>query len=360
MQQRTAGWTRRLLIISSSMLMVLASLLFGIVPETFASPARMKTGTTLLPPGTIVHAASCEQAPPQSAKDRATYSAAELARYGLPPRTPGEPFAKWATIVRTAGQRVCDYTIGAPLPRVAPLSAQLESSIIWAGNVADESTSGQHYTEADMDYQVPCIGGTPPDNDPAGMATWIGLGGNTLQSPSLVQVGVSAYQSHTFQIYQAFVENTGGTDTAPHNIFPLSCADHVYVKVWGGNCMYLQRLSDGKNTGNQCYGPNNDGQSAEAIAERSKSEQYFANFGTVTFHGVGITDNGSYLGMDGLPHDYYQVYNCAHWISDSCTSYYGTPLATVGPIQSDPGDVPYDKYAVTWQSYGIRWPWFSN
>lgn len=94
MQQRTAGWTRRLLIISSSMLMVLASLLFGIVPETFASPARMKTGTTLLPPGTIVHAASCEQAPPQSAKDRATYSAAELARYGLPPRTPGEPFAK--------------------------------------------------------------------------------------------------------------------------------------------------------------------------------------------------------------------------------------------------------------------------
>src|SRR5215813_4683034 len=39
---------------------------------------------------------ACEQPPPQSVKDRATYSAAELERYGLPPRTAAEPSEKWA------------------------------------------------------------------------------------------------------------------------------------------------------------------------------------------------------------------------------------------------------------------------
>jgi Peptidase A4 family len=348
-----ASSIKKFLLSIGSILVVLASLGLGLTPAT----ARAHAAAQSLQPGTVVHAASCEQAPPQSAKDRATYSAAELARYGLPPRTPGEPFAKWAKIVRNASKRVCDYTIGASRT-ISPFTASPAQSLIWAGYVADESVSGQNYTEADMDYFVPCVTGTPPNNDPAGMATWIGLGGYA--TINMIQVGVSAYQSHDFLIYQAFVENTGGTDTGPHNIFPLNCGDHVYVKVWNGHCMYLQRLNDGKNTGNQCYGPNNDGQSAQAIAERSGMQPYFAKFGTVTFKGVGITDNGVYRPMgyhpNQVPHFYYQVYNCIRWVGQQCSLFASTPLATVGPIQDDPGNPPYDKYAVTWNGYGTPWP----
>lgn len=329
--------------------------MFGVAPDMAVAHGATTTATPL-PPGTVVHAASCEQAPPQSAKDRTTYSAAELARYGLPPRTPGEPFEKWAKIVRNAGERVCDYTIGASRS-VSALTASPAQSAIWAGYVVDESVKGQSYTEADMDYFVPCISGTPPNNGEAGMATWIGLGGRA--TINMIQVGVSAYQSNSFLIYQAFVENTGGTDTGPHNIFPLNCGDHVYVQVRNGNCMYLQRLNDGKNTGNQCYGPSHDNQSAQAIAERSSMQPYFANFGTVTFKGVGITDNAVYRPMgyhpNQVPHYSVEIYQC-QWNLDICGGYDPTPLATVGPIQDDPGNTPFDKYAVTWHGYGTPAP----
>jgi hypothetical protein len=336
----------------SGVVMILAALVFGAVPSR-ANARGATTAATPLALGTVVHAASCEQAPPQSAKDRATFSTAELARYGLPPRTPGEPFEKWAKIVRNAGERVCDYTIGAS-STISPLSASPSQSTIWAGNVADESVTGQNYTEADMDFYVPCISGIPPKNDDAGMATWIGLGGHATKN--MIQVGVRAAETSGINIYQVFVENTGGTDNGQHIMFGLSCGQHVYVKVWNGNCMYLQWLGNGENTGNQCYGPNNDGQSAEAIAERSSIDPYFANFGTVTLYGVGITDNGSYLGMNQVPHFYYQVYNCSRWVGRSCSVFETTALATVGPIQNDPGNPPYDQYAVTWHGYGTPWP----
>jgi hypothetical protein len=127
-------------------------------------------GASDLPPGTLVHAASCEQAPPQSVKDRATYTAAELARYGLPPRAPGEPFAKWANIVRSVEKRVCDYTIGVGHWWVIIHNGS------WAGFVADESSPGQNYSEADMDYYVPCISTAtlPPSEETAAMAAWVG------------------------------------------------------------------------------------------------------------------------------------------------------------------------------------------
>ena len=354
---RTVKWARRFLVSASSALVVLASLQFGILPNTAAHV--MPQTANSLPPGTVVHAASCEQAPPQSVKDRATYSDAELARYGLPPRNAGLPLDKWAKVVRNARERVCDYTIGAPVtvPGAIP-PAQMYKNVFWGGNFADESVSGQNYTEADMDYYVPCVTGTPPGNELAGMSTWIGLGGSMFASqPSMIQVGATAYQSHEFLLYQSFVENTGGTDVGQHKLFPLNCGDHLFVMVWGGNCMYLDRLNDGKNTGDQCYGPPNDGQSAEAIAERSHFESYFADFGTVTFYGVGLRDNGSYLGMNQVPHDYNNVYDCNHWVSgDNCTLFSNTRLAYVGPINPDPGDKPYDEYAVTWQGYGSPLP----
>jgi hypothetical protein len=104
-------WSLKRLVCFISLLVVMTSLvaIWAEVPDTNVVHAA---GASNPPPGTVVHATSCEQAPPQSAKDRATYTSAELARYGLPPQTPGEPFAKWATMVRAAGKRICDYTIG--------------------------------------------------------------------------------------------------------------------------------------------------------------------------------------------------------------------------------------------------------
>lgn len=63
----------------------------------------------------------------------------------------------------------------------------------WAGNYADESTPGQTYTEADMDYFVPCIVGTPPGEASAAMGAFIGLGGANTSGP-LVQTGTADFQ----------------------------------------------------------------------------------------------------------------------------------------------------------------------
>lgn len=323
------------------------------VPATrVAHPSQSLLGSQSRPgAGVLVHASSCEQAPPQSQKDRATYSLAELARYGLPPRTPGESFSRWASIVRGAGRRVCDYT--ASNDRWG-----LTQNWNWAGNVADESSSGQNYTETDMDYFVSCIIGTPPTQDSAIMGAWIGLGGDPGQN--LVQTGTTAsqeidpYDGKWVNLYQTFVENTADpVHPGAKYFFAVSCGQHIYVKVWGGNCMYLQRIDDGTNTGNQCYGPAADSTSAEAIVERNGNYVNFVNFGYITFKGVGITDNGSYLAMNQVPHHYEQPYDCLPPLPNDppCTKYASTPLATVGPIQSDPNDWPYDKYAVNWVQY---------
>ncbi|HEX5441193.1 MAG TPA: hypothetical protein VFW76_09935, partial [Ktedonobacterales bacterium] len=328
---RTQSWPmlrplhRSILVI----LIVVTAILWAAAPKTAttvhaAGAARSDT----LPPGTVVHAAFCEQAPPQSAKDRATYTPAELARYGLPPRMPSQPFDKWAKMVRAAGERVCDYTIGDSQIGVSP-SWVLIHNANWAGYVADESYAGQNYTEADMDYYVPCITGAPPDPDNPGtavMGAWIGLGGNNGVGP-LIQAGTLDFQNwdpiHGYQpLYQAFVENTGpdpNNPDPPHYSFTMSCNTQVYVEVWGGNCMWVLDLDNrGLNT-QQCYGQPASNQSAEAMVERNLCScyPYFAHFfdpssstSTITFHGVGITDNGGYKAMYQVPHNKDQIYDC--------------------------------------------------
>jgi hypothetical protein len=195
------------------------------------------------------------------------------------------------------------------------------------------------------------------------MGAWIGLGGNT--AVPLVQAGTVDFQNwdpfHGYQnVYQVFVENTG-TDVQnpdpPHYFFTMSCGAHIYVKVWGGDCMYVLDIGSGVNTGNQCYGVSASNTSAEAIAERNDNTidyPYFTDFSSITFHGVGITDNGSYKAMNNLPHDFTEPRNCLD-LNNNCIRTtlvgWGPPLATVGPIQNDPNDVPYDMYTVTWKLY---------
>jgi hypothetical protein len=304
------------------------------------------------PPGTVVHAAKCEQAPPQSVKDRATYTPAELDRFGLPPRTPGEPFDKWAKVVRGAGERVCDYTVG------AERWTSEQNSFNWAGNFADESTGGQVYTEADLDYYVSCIGAVAPNGQSADYAAWVGLGG--VYTGNLVQTGTAGFQKFNSingwqNTYWTWVENLGNnSDPGAHYLFAVNCGDHMYVKAWDSGstgCMYIMRIRDGKNSGNQCYGPKSDEQSGEAIVEQNYQYPNLARFGSETFYGVGITDHGGYYGVNNLPHDYSNMFECQPISNFPLCTRYGDQLAWTGPIQNDPGDVPYDQYAVNWSNY---------
>lgn len=109
------------------------------------------------------------------------------------------------------------------------------------------------------------------------------------------------------------------------------------------------------NTGNQCYGTNTSGLSAEAIAERSTNfadYPYFADFNSVMFKGVGITDNGYYKAMNQVPYDKDQPYFCqTRDHAGKCTQFVGDPFATVSDIFPDPNNPPGDKYNVTWQHY---------
>jgi hypothetical protein len=185
-----------------------------------AHPAAANAATSPL-----VHTKSCEQAPPQSVKDRATYTDDELRRYGLPTRTAAEPFEKWAKVVRNAGKRNCD-AVETQQRRDLELP-----SLNWGGYVANQGTPGQYYTEIDTDYYVPCVN---PNNAPvvynpwtrsntlgSDISHWIGLGGGRLSSGTppvqgeyLVQVGTLAnnprYVTNVGYVwdYWTFMENT--------------------------------------------------------------------------------------------------------------------------------------------------------
>src|SRR5262249_34843823 len=149
---------------------------------------------------------SCEQAPPQSAKDRATYTPAELDRYGLPQRAPGEPFEKWAKIVRNQRVRHCDYSLSAEQDR-----ATGQYPLFWAGYVADQSSPSQSYSEIDRDYYVPC--GLAPYDTSSAESQWIGLGGGPLTPGAghgpgaLLQTGSEVRWSGTTPTYWMWWED---------------------------------------------------------------------------------------------------------------------------------------------------------
>lgn len=314
----------------------------------WAAPRGGASSGAPIPPGTVIHAASCEQPPAQSAKDRTTYTAAEIQRYGLPPREPGESFDHWAQIVRSIGtKRYCDRQVTNLRTHLQATSDQHFTN--WAGNIADEPNifNPETYSEIDMDFYVPCV---TAGQDDAHASFWVGLGG--WNNNNLVQTGVDAHRFYVANYgwasnYHAWVENYGDTQNPGENeVFPVSCNDHMWVRAGGSegsNCNYVADWTTGQYS-DQCYGPGANQTSAEGIAERPSlngTVTILANFGTVTFRGVGITDNGSYKAMSAVNHDYSNM-----WSNDNSYT-----LATVGPIVNDPNDNPYDDYDVTWQRY---------
>lgn len=322
------------------------SLLVCLISTVFAQAVQASsTGhntTAPYPPGTVIHAASCEQAPPQSVKDRATYTPAELARYGLPPRSPNEPFDHWAQMVRAAGKRVCDR-------KVTNLKNTMDLHYWnWAGNIADEPQSGgRSYSEVDANFYVPCV---TTGNYDSNASFWVGLGGVTNKNNNLVQTGIDAHHLYVanngwYTTSAAWVENLGDAQNPDENdVFYVDCGDKMWVKAYNGNCMYIVDIISGVNS-NQCYGPNANNTTAEAIAERPglgppQSYTLLADFGSVVFHGVGLVENGSYIGMNQANHDYSNM-----WAIDGSHE-----LAIVGPIQYDSTDQPPDMYTVTWKA----------
>ena len=355
-------WMRTLIAPACTLIALVGAMMATAIPGTTvaaaaAPPPRVASAWSgSLPQGSLVHPSRCEQAPPQTVKDRATYSPAELAQYGLPPRSPGEPFEKWAQIVRTATTRSCDYTVG-----TAPHFSDFKSDA-WAGNVDDQSAGAVTYTETDMDYIMPGIRSDTPNN--AIFAAWIGLGGGVSASPLvLVQIGTLAWRDGSgVNHYKAFWENTGPGDSGGNEFsgFTVSPNTKYYVKVWNGKCAFIQNVATGVNTANGCAGgANTDGKSAEAIVERNYDHgaQSLADFGSVTFDGVGVTNsNGTYKGIGLYGHYYAQIYRCGDVICDidpvtHQLKHPGALLASVGPISDDPNDWPNTqvKYTVTWK-----------
>jgi hypothetical protein len=143
-----------------------------------------------LPAGTVVHAASCLQPPPQSVKDRAAYTPQELQAYGLPPRESTEPFSRWAQVVRSATVRFCNRTVSSARNNPVHAAGDLYSQT-WVGWEANQGHSSVNYSETDMDYYEPC-----PDNSQSSEeAMWAGLGGEG--NNYLVQTGTIVYRSWT-------------------------------------------------------------------------------------------------------------------------------------------------------------------
>ena len=210
----------------------------------------------------------------------------------------------------------------------------------WGGNIGDLGRGGTtDFSEIDMDYYEPC-----PDNQQESWESmWVGIGG--YYTGNLVQTGTSVHRywngSEWFNDHEAFVENTAASNPGEQDLFTISCNDHMYVKVWNGNCMFVEDLNNGVNSGNQCYGPAADSMSAEAIAERPIVKGNWAplaDFHTETFYGVGVTYNGNYDSMADVPHDY------SNMEADDKSH----DLTSTGYIVNDPGDTPYDQFAQTW------------
>jgi|GEM_PF-2354989 len=374
---RSARWLRNKAIFTALALVVLVVATGG---STLSADAAAKTASSV---GKSIATASCEQAPAQSVKDRATYTPAELARYGLPPRTAAEPFEKWAQVVRAARTRNC-----------SPIATNLQRTDVkhatWSGYAADQSQGNHNYTEIDVDYYVPCV--NTPYSTLQDKSEWIGLGGArptptaTYSGTPLVQTGTDVQDLYIsnqgwVRTYWAWTENTLATaaddpiyGSNEKRLFAINCGDHMYAKVYSGactktnsqpgnicGCTYIQRLNDGSNGGTQCYGPPPSPQSAETIVERSPAAASLADFGTMTFHGVGITDTGTtwpgYRRMDELPNQRITMYGCKSFVEVDCAVDHnfnqvvnGHVLAWPTNITNDPGDVPYDQLSVVYNN----------
>ena len=340
-----------------------------LVPEGKMTPSSTGFPTQVSPPRPI---AGCLQ--PPAHYDPLKLTAAQMRAYGIAPRTPGEPLSKWLKYEAHVGHHVCvtqssNAVVGwggvsssvSSAGKLGPLASVQYTNDIWGGKVADQNCGSQgqgiscqdfthNYIETDTDYYVHCPSYTPQITHTASVAAWAGLGGTAgyyeLQQDgtqvSYVQDGGGTYSVGVHAWYEYF-GNSGSEGEQPIAMTVL-CGDHMFAKVYGGNCYDVIDLSDHNNTFNWCNGPVASTQSAELILERDGGSVGGVPVGVfygadTTWYGAGLTDTDwspDYIGYGTAQHDYMNAY------LDGTLS--GDLMISTGPIQNDPGDVPYDQW----------------
>lgn len=337
-----------------------------VTPLDKMTPSSMPFATEISPP---IQEPNCAQAP--ATFNPASASTADLMKYGLPPQAKNESRASWLSQVNWMKHRVCvSYQTNAP-PHGINISKSVQSSQItnralfnypqmatsniWAGNVADQSCglgcyNGSYwYTEVNADWTIPCL--TPVVPFPVSSSAWVGLGGTEnyyelIQAGSDSDEGDPAYMN--YYLWYEYWGSTGEIRPVQVNLGPNNtqnqCGDHVYARVYGGDCYELGDIGDGLYF-EDCTGPSATGNTAEGVAERNaasgsggSSGEGLADFGSVDFHGVGATEESlGYRAFNNLQHDFYNMQWGGGW------------LAKTDSIVSD-SEAPYDQYGVTWYS----------
>lgn len=310
----------------------------------------------------------CEQPTPQGLRDHATFSDAELDRFGLPRLAAlGGDVAHWQDVVRAATGRACathvSYQDGKPiiagnLPRQqanAPVALPAQPRRAdWQANFAFQTTSlgsawsgwaddavnytwNGYYVGMEGYAHIPVPGADPHvfvDLSTRHVATWLGVGGFFggcgQDQPEMVQGGAeSFYDIVNGTKYNLFVENTGNPRNCAAQIIsglgraPLG-GELLYMAQGCGyvqaECNYMfvqdQSMSASPNYWGGYTGGNVASMtSAECIVENYSAYAYLAHFGTVTFEYCRTVYTrfgvNAEAGIGNIPGGFYRVF--ADW-----------------------------------------------
>ena len=276
-------------------LLILSVLAIGLVAATaLVVPYVLHTAYAASP----AHPAStCAQ--PPAGKDPATFTAAQLKTYGLPPPMTGRNQATWERFASHAKHRVCTPDPSLHLPNA---SATAVCGSCWSGFGAhDENTivgqcgcshpfTDTGFTSVATDFVVPCPNLSTLENG-SGVAGWVGLG-------NVVQTGIAIDTVSSTPRYTAWVENT----YYPPNrslipVFSVNCGDEIIAEVFEAansvrDGMAIEDLHTGQWYVN-AFGPNPDPEDIECIVEDylvRNQRPDLMNFGTWTFNSCTASD----------------------------------------------------------------------
>jgi hypothetical protein len=337
-----------------------------VTPLDKMTPSSMPFATEISPP---IQEPNCAQAP--ATFNPATASTADLVKYGLFPQPKNESRASWLKKIGWMKHRVCVYyqTNGPkhemPTPSgqaIIPLvigGGHTPQEIIqdpWAGQIADQKCgincpeNDFTYTETDADWYIPSLTITNDLTYGGSSSAWVGLGG-TGPGYELIQAGSESDQDgadpyywtnyHLWYEYVMANNNNLSINPVQVNLGPGgsqdTCGEHVYARVFGGNCYELGDIGD-QNFFEHCTGPNAAVNTAETIVERN-SANGMPEYHSVKFRGVGVTDAvAGYESVYSAWHDYIDDWWDSGWVSTTGNSAW----------VYDSGDYPYYDYTTTW------------
>ncbi len=264
--------------------------------------------------GTAAAKSSTDCLQPPNNVDHATFTAAQLALYGLPQRAPGEPLSHWQEVVRAAQHHFCTgtptnhYSHGY---RAATFASGREDGPNWAGYAA----INWGYSEVEAYWNVPCLTLQLKDGD---SLAWIGLGGDASDGGGpLAQTGTGQdeYQDifrRWVANYYAWYEDVPGQPL--QRAFGVNCGDSIYARVSQTVNGALMYLSDNTNHNylSQVNSQISNGSTAEWIVERpTVGSQYSAlsDFNYVNFTSGYATQWGYYYNLYFLPSNQIYMWN---------------------------------------------------